>query len=84
MPESCERVIRDGGVRAYVFRGAGRFTAVAWSSETPARLAIGGAARAYDIMGNELPPGERPLDASPVYLVGQDADAIVKAIAPAK
>lgn len=84
VPDACERVVRSGGVRAYVFRGGGRFVAVAWSSDRPTKLSVGGAVRVYDIMGNEMPAGERELDATPIYLVGEDTEGIVKALAPAE
>jgi hypothetical protein len=71
VPDACEKTIHRDGLRAYVFRTAGRSVAVAWRDGGPTKpVQIARPAIAYDIMGNELPRGEVQLGESPIYVVG--------------
>lgn len=73
VPDACERIVRDGGLRAYAFRTGDRHTMIAWSSDAPFTLHTGDRCEAFDLMGNRLSAGAIRLEDSPVYLVGRDA-----------
>ena len=81
VPQACEQIIHRDGVRAYVFRTAGRSVAVAWQDKGQAKpLKLAPHVTALDIMGNELPAGEAVLSESPVYLVAPTAEPIAASL----
>jgi hypothetical protein len=81
VPDECVRKIVRGDLRAYVFRMKNRAVAIAWCGENQRRpLAPAKGVRAFDIMGNALPPRDATLGESPVYLVGGDAESILQSL----
>ena len=81
VPDVCTARLHDGGLRAYVFRGAGRAVAIAWS-ETPRALMLPDGVRACDIMGNALDGRETTVGPSPIYLTAGTPEVLVRAVHP--
>lgn len=81
VPQSCEQIIHRAGVRAYIFRTAGRSVAIAWQDNGQTkRLKPTPPVTAWDIMGNELPTGEVVLGESPLYLAAPTAKPIATSL----
>ncbi len=81
VPEECIKAVNREDLQAYVFRGKENTVAIAWcgvGQSQPLTLAAG--ARAYDVMGNEIPPGAAALTDSPVYLLSADAEAVLQSV----
>jgi hypothetical protein len=81
VPEQCVKAVNRDDLKAYVFRGKDRAVAVAWCGaerKRPFRLAA--KVRAYDIMGNEIPPRDAALSDSPIYLLSAAAEAILQSL----
>ncbi len=82
VPDACVQSINRDGICACVFRTGSRTIAVAWRSDgKTVPLKFGKNLRAFDVMGNEIAPREAAISESPVYLTGEDADTIVRALA---
>lgn len=81
VPDECvKKIVRDD-LRAYVFRSKDRAVAIAWCGENHRQpLALAKGARAYDIMGNELPARDAALSDAPLYLVSRDADSVIQSL----
>ncbi|MBI5685021.1 MAG: carbohydrate binding domain-containing protein [Verrucomicrobia bacterium] len=81
VPDECVKKIVHDDLRAYVFRSKGRAVAIAWCGENQRRpLTLAKGVRAYDIMGNALPPREAALGELPVYLAGGDAESVLQSL----
>jgi hypothetical protein len=81
VPDECLRKIVRDDLCVYVFRSKGRAVAIAWCGENQRRLlALAKGVRAYDIMGNALPPRDAALGESPIYLAGGDAESILQSL----
>ncbi len=78
VPDECVRIVHVDGLVAYVFRMKDRAVAIAWCEAGQSRkLKPSGGVQAFDIMGNSLSLNATELEASPVYLVGKSADAVL-------
>ena len=74
VPEDCALAIERDDIRAYVFRKQAGAVAVVWSSDgKPRELALPGAVKAVDIMGNDLAGRSVTLTATPLYVTAADA-----------
>ncbi len=81
VPEECVKAVNRDDLRAYVFRGKDHAVAVAWCGADRKRpLALSAGVRAYDIMGNEIPPRDAALSDSPLYLVSASAEPIIQSL----
>ena len=78
VPDRRMKRVVDGGFRAYVFSSGGRTVAICWNNGGAPRVLRGVEAR--DMMGNSL-TSPVSVDSSPVYLIGSDADAVLRAVA---
>jgi hypothetical protein len=78
VPDQCVKTVHDNGLLAYVFRTKDRAVAIAWcEAGQSGKLKLPPAIQAYDIMGNACSPGDFVLGQSPVYLVGNQVEAVV-------
>jgi len=82
VPDECARAFRDGPSNAYIFRVRNQFAAVVWRNEPKQVPPLPKSVRAFDIMGNQLPPEQVRLSASPVYLLAGSLAAIEQVLAP--
>ena len=81
MPDECVKTVHADGLAAYVFRVKDRVVAIAWCEGARSRkLKSAPTAQAYDIMGNGLWLKDSVLEESPVYLVGESAEAVLASL----
>jgi hypothetical protein len=82
VPDAALSSVHTNGLHACLFRAQGRTVAIAWSEPGQARpLKPAPGVAAYNLMGNPLPHrGRFDLDSSPVYLVGENPEALLAAL----
>ena len=82
VPDASVSQTHSNGLHACLFRVKGRTVAIAWCEAGQTRtLQPSRGIAAYDIMGNLLPAGRTILEQSPLYLVGDNADAVLDVVA---
>ena len=82
VPQDCVQILHVQGVAAYLFKVNRRTVAIAWcDAGPPCSLRPAPAVQAYDIMGNPLTLEGTALNQTPIYLVGDSAQAILPAVA---
>jgi uncharacterized protein YaiE (UPF0345 family) len=78
VPDECVKAIHADGLVAYIFRVRHRLVAIAWcEAGRSQKLAPAPDVQAYDIMGNRRSLEDAVLKESPVYLVGESAEAVL-------
>lgn len=78
VPDACVKIVAEGNARVYVFRTEGHLVAIAWRSEGKESRQVSDAAKVFDLMGNEVPPPNRRLQSTPVYILPPDPDRILQ------